>query len=86
MFLKNAPQHLHERLKQKTVKSDIDLMKEIPYIDIGVSFTSRDHEDKIIDHIIKNLPAGNSRYYNEYEKVANTFKILEDLPQTDLLN
>ena len=59
------------------------MLKEIPYVNTEVSFTSRDHEDKIIDHIIKNLPADSRRYYIENEEDTNNFKILEDPQQKD---
>ena len=48
MSVKKTPQHLHDRLQQKTVKFDIYLLEKIPYLKIDMSFNSRDHEDKTI--------------------------------------
>ena len=69
--VKKTPQHPHGRIKQKTVKFDVDLLKAIPYINIEVLFTSRYHKDKIIDGIIKNSPADINRYYIDH-KEGNT--------------
>lgn len=83
VFLNKTPQHLRHRLKKKTVKFYRDLLKEIPYIKTEVPFTSRDDEEKTIDHLIKNLPADSYIYHIEHGKGTNTFKILEDPKQKE---
>ena len=40
-------------------------------------------ENKMIDHVIKNLPVDNNRYYIEHEEGSKTFKDLEDPQQKD---
>ena len=80
-------QQLRDRLRPKQkLKFDSETLSEIPYIntdmplDIKVALV---RENKIIDHIIKNLLADNDKYYIKHEEESNTFKILEDSQQKD---
>ena len=64
---------------------DNETLLEIPYINIDVPLDRKEVlacKNRITDHIIKNLPADNDRYYIEYKKGSNTL-ILEDLQQKD---
>lgn len=63
-----------------------NVVKEIAYIDIYVSFNkkaTKERENRIIDHLIKNLPDNNDHYYIEHEESLQTFKVLEDPKQKD---
>ena len=63
-----------------------NVVKEICYIEIDVRFykkATKERENRIIDHIIKNLLASNDCYYIEHEQGLQTFTILEDPKQKD---
>ena len=79
------PQHPRDRLRRKQkLEFDCETLSGIPYINNDVPVDTKVasvHENKIIDHIIKNLPPDNDRYYIDQEEGSNTFKILEDLQQ-----
>ena len=47
---------------------------------------AKERENRIITHIIKNLPAVNDFYYIEHEEESQTFKCLEDLKQRKKTN
>lgn len=87
-FVKKRPQHPCDRLKQKTKKLEFDAetLTEIPFINVDILLDTKESsakENKIIDHIIRNLSADNNRYCIEHQEGLNTFKILENPQQKD---
>lgn len=55
--------------------------REIPHMNIDVPSDSQEAlvpKNKIIDHIIKHLPADNVRYDIKHEEGSNMLKVLEE--------